>query len=100
MKKSLTLKERVFRFLENSNWAIVEDTALFMAGELDRDNYIIFYNPIYGDRVITVIHEILHVFYPKLSEKRIEGEAIRLYCSLTQKEIEDLLTYIACLQLK
>jgi len=100
MKKNLTLKERVFRFLVNSNWVIVEDTALSMAGELDRDNSTIFYNPIYGDRVLTIIHEILHIFYPKLSEKRIEGEAIRLYYSLNQKEIKALQTYIACLQLK
>ncbi|MEM4270912.1 MAG: hypothetical protein QXO70_02325 [Candidatus Pacearchaeota archaeon] len=90
--------KRIVNALKDGCWTIEEDFSLKTAGELDENESVIKYNPIYGDRLLTLLHEGVHIICPRWhSEKLIERVAVCIYKNLTGKEKDYLLILFMCL---
>jgi len=58
-------------------------------GYIEPDEGKIYINKTLGlnDRVVTLIHELIHELKPRWSEERVEGEAVRLFKHLKVAEL-------------
>lgn len=88
--------EKIIERLNKNEWRIAFDQRMPCAGEVDDYNEIgiIYINPLQGDRVVTLIHECLHLNHPSYSEDRIEALAESTYRGLSRDEEEILLYYL------
>ena len=76
----------IVKKLNENEWDVKVDRSLPQAGDLDEDEYTITINPHYGDSVLTLIHEVLHLL--------LENEACRIHKSLTCQQHQNLIEII------
>ena len=84
----------VIAFLNLNIWAIKIDPTIQSAGKIDYNEKVILINPLWGDRIITLIHEVIEITHPKWSEEKVEREAIKCWKRLTPKQESVLWLYI------
>ena len=67
------------------------NTKMKFSGDADLENNHIRVNPKKGGLLNTIIHENLHIQHPKMKEKNIAKEALRIEKKLTVKKSINLL---------
>jgi hypothetical protein len=78
-------------------WKRVIDKSMKDYGEVDYETKTVRINPSRGDIVNTLIHENLHIKYPRRGEKWIKLKTKELESKLTIGQIIKLLEkYMAC----
>jgi hypothetical protein len=71
---------------------VKEDTKIGAYGETDYDKQQVRINPRYGDVVNTIIHENLHVKYPKMPHDDVYKMASEVEGKMSIREMRDMLS--------
>lgn len=90
MKRSVINK--LIRALKRDKILVFIDTNINTAGEVDGLNILI--NPLLGDRILTLLHEYLHIINPETEEEEIEKMAIELLTNLSSDDELLLFNYL------
>ena len=91
ISKNMKPLELVFTLLHDNEYEIVLDTRCREAGYVDDAELRIGINPFRGDRIITLIHECLHVIYPDATERTIINLTKQIYMDLPEVAEQALL---------
>jgi len=93
-KEADTMFRMIVSYLNLNIWEIVIDHKIKSAGKIDYAEKIILINPLWGDRIITLLHEVIEIMRPNWTEEKVEKEAVKCWKQMTPKQEDMLWDYL------